>query len=250
MKKILFISISLLLLLVGCSNANETDNNKENNNLNTTEVNEDKDKNNKEETNEVKTSNIDYEYINSWLEDNKEYLDKQPTLGDKDAPVTIVEIGDYRCSYCAKWNNDMLPEIKEKLVDTGKAKVVYVNLPFLSEDSNLAAYAVEAVYHQNEEAFWEYQDLVYQIQQKDSDKDTTEFLLELAKEVNGIDIKQLEKDLEEETYKLDVQDDKLFAQMHGVTGTPTIVINGYTINQSFDINVINGFITEYEKNKK
>lgn len=51
------------------------------------------------------------------------------TLGDPAAPITIVEYASYTCSHCAAFENTVLPTVKEKLIDTGKAKLVLREFP-------------------------------------------------------------------------------------------------------------------------
>lgn len=51
-------------------------------------------------------------------------------MGNPDAPVTIVEYASMTCGHCATFNNDTLPTIKEKYIDTGKAQLVFREFPF------------------------------------------------------------------------------------------------------------------------
>ncbi len=54
----------------------------------------------------------------------------EKTIGNADAPVTIVEYASMTCGHCANFHNDTLPAIKEKYVDTGKARIVFREFPF------------------------------------------------------------------------------------------------------------------------
>ena len=49
---------------------------------------------------------------------------KDRVLGQTDAPITIVEYASMTCPHCAHFANDVLPELKKKWIDTGKAKLV------------------------------------------------------------------------------------------------------------------------------
>src|SRR5689334_23792973 len=51
-------------------------------------------------------------------------------LGKADAPVTIIEYASLTCPHCAAFDRETLPKLKEKWIDTGKAKLVYRNFPF------------------------------------------------------------------------------------------------------------------------
>src|SRR5881275_249771 len=50
-------------------------------------------------------------------------------LGNPDAPITIVEYASLTCPHCAHFTNDVLPELKKKWIDTGKAKLVLRDYP-------------------------------------------------------------------------------------------------------------------------
>ncbi|NIZ01825.1 DsbA family protein [Thalassospira lucentensis] len=54
---------------------------------------------------------------------------KEHVMGDADAPVTIIEYASLTCPHCAAFHNEVLPELKEKLVDTGKAKIIFRDYP-------------------------------------------------------------------------------------------------------------------------
>ena len=51
------------------------------------------------------------------------------TFGDSNSKLAIVEFTDYQCPYCARHNKTVLPQIKEKLIETGKAKYVMYDFP-------------------------------------------------------------------------------------------------------------------------
>lgn len=54
----------------------------------------------------------------------------EKTIGNADAPVTIVEYASMTCGHCANFHNDTLPAIKERYIDTGKARMVFREFPF------------------------------------------------------------------------------------------------------------------------
>lgn len=153
---------------------------------------------------------------------------EEPAMGEKDAPLKVVEFGDYQCPACKAFNEVYFPDIKKNYIDTGKVQFYFMNFAFLGEGSKKAAVAAEAVYNQSEEAFWKYHDALYENQGKEgSGYVTLEFLLDLAKEhTPNIDIEQLKKDIENETYANEVAGDREKAVNSGVTSTPTFFING------------------------
>ncbi|MBA4438833.1 MAG: thioredoxin domain-containing protein, partial [Nitrosopumilaceae archaeon] len=64
-----------------------------------------------------------------------------PVLGNPDAPITIVEFGDYQCHQCYNWFHDTKPMIMRDYIETGKANLVFVDFAFLGKDSPKAAQA-------------------------------------------------------------------------------------------------------------
>lgn len=91
---------------------------------------------------------------------------EQPYIGDRNAPVTIVEFSDYKCPACKRWNEEVLPELKREYLDTGKAVLYMIDYPFLAPDSNLAALAGETLYQQNQTYFWTYHAKMSELQGK------------------------------------------------------------------------------------
>ncbi|MEF2965284.1 thioredoxin domain-containing protein [Paenibacillus sp. M1] len=155
----------------------------------------------------------------------------QPYLGNPDAPVTIVEFADYKCPACKRWKDEVLTELKREYLDTGKAVYYYVDFPFLSPDSTLAALAGESLFQQNQDYFWTYFDLMMQNQgHKEEEWANRDFIVQLVKEkIPEADLKQFEQDLDGRTYIANVKKDFMIAENHGVDGTPTVFVNGQAV---------------------
>ena len=85
-----------------------------------------------------------------------------PLLGMETARVTIIEMGDYQCEMCKRWYDNTRPKIIENFVNTGKASLVFLDLPILGPDSKLAA---EATYCAEDQGrFWDYHGMLYDFQ--------------------------------------------------------------------------------------
>ena len=82
-----------------------------------------------------------------------------PPLGDPSAPVTILEWGDYQCTYCYRFHQETLGELRERYVDTGRAKLVFKDFPLNGPDSAMAAEASHCAADQG--MYWEYHDALY-----------------------------------------------------------------------------------------
>lgn len=79
-------------------------------------------------------------------------------LGDASAPITVVEYGDYQCTYCYRFHRDTLPQLTE-YVDSGRVNIVFQDFPLNGEDSVLAAEASRCAADQDK--YWQYHDQLY-----------------------------------------------------------------------------------------
>jgi protein-disulfide isomerase len=138
--------------------------------------------------------------------------------GPDDAPVTLVEYGDYECPYCGM-AYPMVKRAQQEL--KGQLRFVYRNFPLaeLHPHARLAAQAAEAAAAQGK--FWEMHDMIFEHQDALERQD----LIGYAKTL-GLDIPQFESDLEAGTYAKKVRDDFRNGVRSGVNGTPTFFVNG------------------------
>ena len=86
-----------------------------------------------------------------------------PVLGSPSAPITIVEFGDYQCEACYHWYHNTRADIIDNYVETGKANLVFLDLPFLGRDSLTAAQATYCADDQGK--YWEYHETLYTFQE-------------------------------------------------------------------------------------
>ena len=145
--------------------------------------------------------------------------------GSDDAPVTLVEYGDYECPYCGMAH----PIVKRAQRDLGKQlRFVFRNFP-LSEahpHAQIAAQAAEAAGAQGR--FWEMHDMIFEHQ----DALEVEDLLGYAASL-GLDADQIARDLDAGTYLKRVRDDFRSGVKSGVNGTPTFFVNGVRYDGSW-----------------
>ena len=87
-----------------------------------------------------------------------------PVLGSPSAPITIIEFGDYQCEACYHWFHNTRADIIDNYIETGKAKLVFVDLPFLGRDSNAAAQATYCAEDQGK--YWDYHNILYNFQEE------------------------------------------------------------------------------------
>lgn len=161
----------------------------------------------------------------------------QPTVGDKDAPVKLVEFFDFKCPHCAVFAQQVYPKIKKDFIDTGKANMTFINKPFLAPDSITAASVGEAVFKQKPDAFLTYYDAVLENQGDMQENWATEkFLIGLIEEnVEGIDLDQLKKDIDSDSVKDEVERDREMSAQ--VESTPTILVNGKKVELDYEASI-------------
>ena len=158
------------------------------------------------------------------------YMDVDPNRdhfrGPIDAPVTVVEYGDFECPYCGRAE----PVVRELLQEFGDVRYVWRHLPLSDVHANaqLAAEAAEAAARQD--AFWEMHDLLFKHQDALRPRDLISYAREL-----GLDFERFTDDLREHTGSARVAEDVDSADLSGVSGTPTFFINGRRHYGAYDI---------------
>lgn len=173
--------------------------------------------------------------------------DGQPTLGDVDAPVSVVEFGDYKCPSCKQWGETIYPKLKRDYIDTDDVSFSYINVLFHGQESILASLASESVYKQDPDAFWDFHKALYDAQPASQQHDeawvTVERLTQIAGETTSVDLAKLEDDLSENSSVLkQVSLDDELVKENGVQFTPSIMINGVMLEDPFDYEAIERLI--------
>ena len=155
-------------------------------------------------------------------------LSAQPRLGQEDAPVEIAVFEDFKCPACQFFDAEVMPQIERELIDTGQARIYFVNYPFIGPDSTTAATAGECVYEQNEAAFWDYKNFVFRAQGPESEEwATPAFLTDIARNnLPAIDADALQSCIEDETHTERVAQEREMGTAAGVQGTPSVFVNG------------------------
>jgi protein-disulfide isomerase len=138
--------------------------------------------------------------------------------GPDDAPVTLVEYGDYECPHCGR-AHPVVKAVQREL--EGQLRFVFRNFPLAEAHPHalLAAQAAEAAGAQGR--FWEMHDMIFEHQDALEPQDIVGYA-----ELIGLDIAQFERDLEAGTYAKKVRDDFRSGVRSGVNGTPTFFVNG------------------------
>ncbi len=82
-----------------------------------------------------------------------------PILGNPNAPITMVEFGDYQCTFCSKFFHETENSIITNYIKTGKVKVLFKDFIILGQDSRNAANAAHCA--NDQKLFWEYHSMLY-----------------------------------------------------------------------------------------
>jgi len=138
--------------------------------------------------------------------------------GSIDAPLTLLEYGDYQCPYCGD-AHEVIKEIQDRLDD--RLCFVYRNFPLVDihEHAEHAAEAAEAAAAHRR--FWEMHNLLYENQNALEDEDLGDYAMEL-----GLDPQHLISEVRGATYAARIKQDLISGEKNGVNGTPTFFVNG------------------------
>jgi protein-disulfide isomerase len=145
-----------------------------------------------------------------------------PLLGDSNAKITIIEFGDYQCTYCHLFHENTKDALLQQYVNTGKANFVFRDFPLNGPDSVLAAEGSYCADDQNK--YWQYHNELYKnwggektgwVNQKSLDKFATTISLDLDK---------FDKCMSDKRYEQKVLDNQKFGEKIGIDGTPSFII--------------------------
>lgn len=151
-------------------------------------------------------------------------LDETLMLGRPDAPVMIVEFGDFQCPNCGRYARDIKPVLVRKYVGTGVVRMAWRDYPTFGRQSTEAAVAARAAARQGR--FWQFHDALYGRRLRPrSGRLTRSYLRGVAKEA-GADLTRYDTDVRDDTLRESVDRDFEFGQGLGVPGTPAFLING------------------------
>lgn len=151
--------------------------------------------------------------------------DEDHQRGPSDAPVTLVEFGDYQCPYCADAYR-VVQAVEEVMGDN--LRFVFRNFPLcdIHPDAEPAAEAAEAAAGQGR--FWEMHALLFKHQRMLAQGG----LADIAAEA-GLDMERFRRDMERHAFVERVRHDMRSGVASGVQGTPTFFINGVRYTESW-----------------
>jgi len=143
-------------------------------------------------------------------------------LGKTDAPVTIVEYASLTCPHCRHFETDVLPKLKEKWIDSGKAKLVYRDFPLDAPGLQAAMVARCAP----PERYFAFIDTFFQDQEKWALSQDPKASLERLAQLGGMSKKTFEACLADKAAENKIVESRLVAANQlGVDSTPSFFVN-------------------------
>lgn len=181
-------------------------------------------------TEDIKVSEAEKEQESIQAENSQQvnlsvfFENASPYLGNADAPITIVEFGDYQCFYCNKFFHDTEDQIYENYIKTGKAKMIFKDFTIIGQDSVVAAHAAQCANEQGK--FWEYHDTLYNNWDGENNGwASAENQLTFAQGV-GLDTAKFSECMSSEKYTQQIKASSNDAQSLGLSGTPGFFVIG------------------------
>ena len=157
-----------------------------------------------------------------------------PILGDPNAPITMIEFGDYQCTFCSKFFHETENSIITNYVKTGKVKLLFKDYIILGQDSINAANAAHCA--NDQKSFWQYHSMLYNNWDgEDTGWANLAHLHEFARTLD-LDFDEFSACMSDLKWNELINLSSMDGQKLGVTGTPTFFI----IDQNNDVIKITG----------
>ncbi len=141
-------------------------------------------------------------------------IDDDPMMGNRNAPLTLIEFSDYHCPFCRRFFMQTFPKIKSNYIDTGKVRYVFRDYPLDAIHPNARKAAEAAHCAQEQGKFWEMHDAIFE--SKDSGFPD---LKRLGSRLS-LDVERLEICVRSGRYGKEIEKDYQDGTLAGVTGTP------------------------------
>ena len=147
-----------------------------------------------------------------------------PILGDPNAPITLVEFGDYQCHFCNVHFHNTEHDLLVNYIETGKVKMIFKDFTIIGPDSINAAHGAHCADDQGK--FWQYHDILYNNWTGENNGwASSDNLLRFAQEIE-LDIDQWSDCMINAKYSQIITDSSKDARDLGITGTPAFFVIG------------------------
>lgn len=167
--------------------------------------------------------------------------DQARIQGKDDAPLWIVEVSDFQCPYCRAWHEETYPDVVKEFVETGKARLAYINFPIPGHQNAWPA-AEAAMCAAAQGHFWPMHDALFASQRQwESLADPSAVFDSLATSV-GVDPAPYRDCVTKHKLRPLIQADVDRAKESGVNATPTFIIGDKSISGAQPIQVFRQII--------
>ena len=163
-------------------------------------------------------------------------LQGEPALGDPNAPLTIVEFSDFECSYCRRFHEQVMPQLKRDYIDTGLVRFVHKDLPLPFHPHALPA-AAAARCAGEQDRYWDLYSGLFDQQNCLNCKG----ILAIAAE-EELNTTALKACMERESTLAVINANRSEASLHNISATPTFIVGPTRSNDSLDGQIIEGAV--------
>ena len=167
------------------------------------------------------------------------------TMGAPDAPVQIVEWGDYQCPACGILARSIEPQLVTAFIEPGIAAFEFRNFAFLGEESQRAAAA--AVCADQQGAFWPFHDTLYANQHSENQGAFSDERLRAMAEKLGLNLAEFDSCLDDGATAAQVAASTAAGREQGVNATPWLTVNGTRVENWQDWSTLSAAIEEAAK---
>lgn len=154
--------------------------------------------------------------LNDYCETNP---DRCVSVGEADAPATLVEVSDFGCPHCQTFHQETAPLLKSEYVDSGDLQMLFVPYALRAETTPAA---IAAMCANEQDAYYEFSDAMFQ---QDLSIANSPEGFENAAGAAELDMDAFNACLADNEYADVISQNQLAAQAAGVTGTPTFFLN-------------------------
>lgn len=163
-------------------------------------------------------------------------------MGAANAPVRVIEYGDFQCPYCLKFWNETEAQLIKEYVDTGKVYFEYRTYAVVGAESFSAAEGAYCAGDQNK--FWEYHDTLFANWTGENVGNFTQDKLIRYAEALNLNMEEFTFCLSAGKHKATVEQDMKNAKTDGVNATPTFFINGTKMEGAHPFSTLKHFIDQ------
>jgi protein-disulfide isomerase len=164
---------------------------------------------------------------------------QEQSLGDPQAPVTIIEYASLTCPHCAQFHTEVLPELKERYIAPGKVRMVYRDFPLDQQALNAAVLAHCA----GPDRYFSFLDVLFETQASWARADDPIAALKRLGKLGGLTEAEMDACFADEELTDNILRTRLEGQnQYQIGSTPTFVIDGKTYSGARDIDEFSGLI--------